>query len=262
MLKFIFSWKGLRVAILLIILAIVYQQTTLQKRLTQSWNTPLEVMIFPINADGSTASETYLQSLDTEKLTDMQKFMSKQSQVHGLWTDKPVNFHLDKSVIDLPPTRPDGSSLFQNIAWSLKFRNWSRKHKKKQAKISQIKIYFLLHDPATHPRLPHSAGLQKGLIGVVYAYADKQYAIQNNIITVHELLHTLGATDKYNLATGEPIFPDGYANPVKTPLLPQRNTEIMGGRRAISATKSEMPRSFSKVVIGKKTATEIGWLKE
>ena len=257
----IFSWKTLRIIILLIILLGVYQQTTLQKRLTQSWNTPLEVIIFPINADGSKASEKYLQSLNEKNLVDMQKFMSQQSQVYELWTDNPIIFHLDKNITELPPARPDGSSVFQNIIWSLKFRNWSRKHKKKTAKISQIKIYLLLHNPEMHPRLPHSAGLQKGLIGVVYAYADKQYATQNNIITVHELLHTLGATDKYDLATGEPIFPDGYAHPDKSPLLPQNKTELMGGRRAISARSSEMPSSFSKVLIGKKTASEIGWTK-
>lgn len=258
----LFSWKTLRIIILLIILLIVYQQTTLQKRLTQSWNSPLDVIIFPINADDSKASAIYSNNLENKNLDDMRKFMSKQSQVHGLWTDNPVNFKFDKTVTDLPPARPDGSSVFQNIIWSLKFRNWSRKHKKKNSKISQIKIYLLLHDPKTHAQLPHSAGLQKGLIGVVYAYADKQYTNQNNIITVHELLHTLGASDKYDLATGEPVFPDGYANALKKPLLPQAKTELMGGRRPITKTTSEMPLSFSKVVIGKKTATEIGWLKE
>jgi len=243
-LKFIFSWKGLRVAILLILLAIVYQQSSLQKRLTQSWNTPLEVSIYPINADGSEASQHYLEKLDYKNLEQMKNFLSQQSQIHGLWTDNPVNF------------------MFRNISWSLKFRNWSRKHKKKGSKLSHIKIYLLLHDPATHQQLPHSAGLQKGLIGVVYAFANIQYTTQNNIITVHELLHTLGATDKYSLATGEPIFPNGYAEPEKSPLFPQLKTELMGGRRPITQLTSEMPTSFSTVIIGEQTASEIGWIKK
>ncbi len=258
----LFSWKTLRVIILLIIFLVIYQQTSLQKRLTQSWNTPLEVIIFPINADGSKASEKYIRNLEDRSLTDMNNFLSKQSQVHGLWTDNPVDFKLDKTVTDLPPIRPKQRSILKNIIWSLKFRSWSRQHKRKNSDIAEIKIYLLLHDPQTHPRLPHSAGLQKGLIGVVYAYAHSEYKTQNNIITVHELLHTLGATDKYDLATGEPLFPDGYADANKTPLFPQLNTELMGGRRAISETQSEMPRSFSNVVIGNKTAIEIGWIKE
>jgi len=258
----IFSWKTLRVIVLLIILLIVYQQTALQKRLTQSWNVTLEVTIYPINADGSNSSEEYLNNLEEKSFDNMSKFLSQQSQVYDLWTDEPVNFSLDKSVFDLPPEKPDGSSILENISWSLKFRNWSRKHKKNGEKLTQVRIYLLLHDPKTNPQLPHSAGLQKGLIGVVYAYADKQYANPNNIITVHELLHTLGATDKYDLASGEPIFPYGYANPNQMPLLPQSKTEIMGGRRAISKSHSEMPISFSKVLIGTKTASEIGWIKE
>jgi len=256
----IFSWKTLRVIVLLIILLIVYQQTALQKRLTQSWNVTLEVTIYPINADGSKSSEEYLNNLEEKSFDNMSKFLSQQSQVYDLWTDEPVNFSLDKSVFDLPPEKPDGSSILENISWSLKFRNWSRKHKKNGEKLTQVRIYLLLHDPKTNPQLPHSAGLQKGLIGVVYAYADKQYAKQNDIVTVHELLHTLGATDKYDLTTGQPIFPIGYANPKKSPLHPQSRTEIMGGQRPISNSVSEMPNSFAKIIIGKSTAEEIGWL--
>jgi len=260
--KNLFSWKTLRIIILLLILIIVYQQTTLQKKLTQSWNVPLEVSLFPINADGSAASEKYLKSLSEKSLLSMNKFMSQQAKAYDLWTDKPVNFHLDKSVTTLPPKKSDNSSILQNIIWSLKFRLWSRKHKNNESHLAQIKIYILLHDPATHASLPHSAGLQKGLIGVVYAFSGREYNTQNNIITAHELLHTLGATDKYDLATGEPIFPDGYAEPDRKPLHPQRKTELMGGKRPLSSATSEMPRSFSKVIIGEKTATEIGWINQ
>ena len=36
----------------------------------------------------------------------------------------------------------------------------------------------------------------------------------------------------------------------------------MAGRRALSASHSEMPNSFRKIVIGEKTAREIGWLSD
>jgi len=32
-------------------------------------------------------------------------------------------------------------------------------------------------------------------------------------VIAHELLYTLNATDKYDLNTGLPIFPNGYAEP-------------------------------------------------
>ena len=71
----------------------------------------------------------------------------------------------------------------------------------------------------------------------------------------------LGATDKYDLATNQPLFPDGYADPEAEPRHPQRRAEIMAGRRPISETGVEMPVRMSEVVIGPKTAREINWSK-
>ncbi|MGZ5802356.1 MAG: hypothetical protein ACXWJZ_17215, partial [Burkholderiaceae bacterium] len=68
-------------------------------------------------------------------------------------------------------------------------------------------------------------------------------------------------TDKYDLATNQPIFPEGYADPDLKPLLPQQSAEIMGGRTPITQTEAEIPASLNKVVIGQKTAQEINWLK-
>jgi hypothetical protein len=74
-------------------------------------------------------------------------------------------------------------------------------------------------------------------------------------------LHTLGATDKYEPATNQPLFPDGYAEPEAAPLHPQKRAEIMGGRIPISTTRADTPSSLKRVVIGAKTAREINWLK-
>ena len=76
--------------------------------------------------------------------------------------------------------------------------------------------------------------MQKGLIGVVHAFAQRQMAGTNNIVITHELLHTLGATDKYEPGSGAPLFPIGFADPSQKPLYPQEAAEIMAGRRALS----------------------------
>jgi len=107
----------------------------------------------------------------------------------------------------------------------------------------------------------HSLGLQKGLIGVVNAFASDEQAAQNNVVVAHELLHTVGATDKYDASTNQPTHPGGYAEPDKDPLLPQTFAEIMAGRIPWSTTQSEMPGSLDKVLIGTQTAQEINWLR-
>jgi hypothetical protein len=75
----------------------------------------------------------------------------------------------------------------------------------------------------------------------------------------HEVLHTLGATDKYDPVTNMPIFPFGYAEPDRAPLHPQDKAELMGGRVPRSPREAEIPRDLSQVVIGPATALEIGW---
>ena len=73
---------------------------------------------------------------------------------------------------------------------------------------------------------------------------------QNNVIITHEFPHTLGATDKYDPATNQPVYPDGYANSDLQPLVPQRFAEIMAGRTPVSQNEATIPESLNDVVIG------------
>jgi hypothetical protein len=122
-----------------------------------------------------------------------------------------------------------------------------------------IKLFVMYHDPAISPSVPHSVGLQKGLFGVVHVFADGSMKGSNDAIIAHELLHTLGATDKYDLRTNQPMHPDGYAEPDREPLYPQSFAELMGGRIPVSSTESTTPESLQQVIVGAKTASEIGW---
>ncbi len=92
-------------------------------------------------------------------------------------------------------------------------------------------------------------------------FGDKSYNKQNLVVAAHELLHTLTATDKYDLSTGLPIYPDGYAEPDKQPRYPQSFAELMGGYVPLEETKNVIPQSLDQTLIGAKTAREIGWLR-
>lgn len=99
------------------------------------------------------------------------------------------------------------------------------------------------------------------MLGAVNAFASADQHGANGVVIAHEILHTLGATDKYDPATNHPRLPEGYAEPDAQPLHPQRRAEVMGGRIAVSPTKSEMPASLKQAVIGAATAREIGWVR-
>ena len=120
-----------------------------------------------------------------------------------------------------------------------------------------VRIFVRYHRPDIAVRLENSVGLQKGMVGIVNGYASRRHRGVNNVVIAHEFLHTLGATDKYSPADGQPIAPDGLAEPDRTPLYPQRRAEIMGGRIALSEDDSTIPSSLKYAVIGPLTASEI-----
>ena len=143
----------------------------------------------------------------------------------------------------------------------MKLRWWSFNNKPEGYHASQVRLFVMYSSPAPYTLLPHSTGLQKGLIGLIHASAHRKDQRRNNMIITHELLHIFGASDKYDLMTGHPIFPDGFANPDKRQTYPQEKAEIMAGRIPISREEFDWVYGLSQTIIGKKTAQEIGWLK-
>jgi len=122
-----------------------------------------------------------------------------------------------------------------------------------------IKMFVLYQQARPDGPLERSVGVKNGSYGLVNAVGSRQMAAHNRIIITHELLHVLGATDKYDPYSGQPIAPDGLANPQQVPLYPQNRAEIMGGRIATSAYRWNYPASLEYCVIGPGTAAEIGW---
>src|SRR2546430_2690855 len=133
---------------------------------------------------------------------------------------------------ELPPALAHDAGPLGIAWWSLKLR-WFATHATEVPGRAppRIRIFVLYHDPATLDRVPDSHGLQKGLIGVVHAFAQAAMAGSNNIVIAHELMHTLGASDKYDLGSGAPLYPIGFAEPQREPLYPQGRAEIKGGPR-------------------------------
>ena len=125
-----------------------------------------------------------------------------------------------------------------------------------------IQMFVLYHSLNGNNELGISVGMRKGRYGIVKAYAKRALQASNHVVFTHELLHVLGATDKYVLSTGEPIHPDGFADPDRKPLFPQDYAEIMGGRIPLSSGNSVMPDSLKQCRIGRLTATEIGFYQQ
>ncbi|NTV13215.1 MAG: hypothetical protein HGA96_04705 [Desulfobulbaceae bacterium] len=251
-------FKTIRIAFLLLLLVLVALCTWLTKLRTTSWEVPLEAVVYPVNGDGSAAAARYIAGLTPEDFQPVAKFLAREGRQHGMALADPLRLELSGEIASPPPAAPIGGSIPAIMLWSLRLRWWALRVDNYQGP-GDIKLFVLYYDPAEHRQLEHSLGLQKGLLGVVKAFADRRDAPGNNVIIAHELLHTLGATDKYELASGLPIFPDGFAEPERQPLYPQEQAEIMGGVVPVAAGQIVMPEGLGQVVVGPVTAKEIGW---
>ncbi len=252
-------FKFLRVAILLVILATVAQEAWLARARVVSWQAPLRVAVYPINGDGSAAAADYLRGLKPDAFNSIEHFFDEEAKRHGRAIHHPVEIVVAPALAALPPQPTRGGSGLTNLFWSLRMRFWAWRHDAIAGPKPRVRLFVLFFDPATHPSLPHSVGVERGMIGLINAFATNAMAGSNAVVISHELLHTLGATDKYDLATGQPRYPDGYAEPDRSPRHPQRLAEIMGGRIPLDDSGAEMPESLAQTLIGAATAAEIGW---
>jgi hypothetical protein len=253
-------WKAIRIVVLLFILATVAQGAWLARVDATDWKNPVIVVLYPINADGSQRSEQYLARMDLSRFQPMAEFMREQALVYGIQEKEPIELRLAPRVQRVPPQPPAPGNVAAAIWWSLNFRFWAWRHDTYTGARAHVRLFLMYHDDRKSPRLPHSTGLEKGLIGLVNVFANEEMTSANNVIIVHEMLHTLGATDKYDRATNMPLFPDGYAEPQRMPLLPQLYAEIMGGRIPIGSLRADQPDGLHQALIGPLTAREINWI--
>lgn len=253
-------FKKIRIFILLYILLMVAVGGWLNKARTTDWNTPLNVVVYAINADGSSVSQKYIDKLENNDFNDIEEFFQREAKTYNLGLKKPVDVSFAGELKEKPPLPPYRGSQLSIIIWSLKLRYWAWSNDNYPYR-EDVQVFVLYFDPDKTKTVAHSLGLQKGLIGVVNAFASEKMKRENHVIIAHELLHTVGAIDKYDPGTNQPLYPIGYADPKQSPLHPQKKAEIMAGRIAKSENKAEQPEKLKQVVLGEATAIEINWIK-
>ena len=254
-------FRKIRIAVLLVVLANVAIGGWLLRARTAAWDRPLRVAVFPIAADGSQRTAGVVEALTAERFEPLEDWFAEEGKRHGVRLSRPVDVQLARRLATPPPAPPNGANVLDVMLWSLQLRWWVWQHADTAGPAPHVKLFLIYHDPRLSGSVPHSVGLREGMVGVVHVFADRGQAAQNLVVAAHELLHTLGATDKYDPATNLPSFPDGYAEPARGASAAQDFAEIMAGRTPVSASQAEMPSGLDATLVGDKTAREIGWTK-
>ncbi len=241
-------------------LLLVAVTTCQQQYLSTRWHHPLYVAIYPIAADDSPVTQAYVAALDAERFKPIDRFFAREAGRYHLWTaSEPVRTRLRSDRFSRPPQRAADAGAPATALWSLRLRYWAWRVSGHADEPEDIRMFVLYHDPTLTSSVPHSLGLRQGLIGVVNAFAAPEMDGSNDVVIAHELLHTVGATDKYNPVDDAPRFPDGFGDPAQQPLYPQLSAEVMAGRRMLAPNSWQQAESLDEVVIGPATALEIRW---
>jgi len=254
-------FKKLRIAILLYILAFAAVGNYLAAARSTDWDSPLWVDVYPINADGSAHTQAYIETLSDADFAAIERYFAAEARRYGVGLELPFRIELAAQVEQPVPALPPAGTFLDTLVWSLKMRWFGAKVKRASDRPTpDIQLFALYHDRAETQVLDRSTALERGLIAVAKVFASRSTAGSNQVVMAHELLHTLGSSDKYALSTGLPVFPQGFAEPGAEPRFPQRHAELMATRIPISADTAEIPVDLHQTLIGPITATEIGWL--
>jgi hypothetical protein len=251
-------FRKLRILVLLFVLFLVAAGSWMDHARLIDWKEPIWVAVYPIAGDESPRTRAYLKRLRLEHLRPIEDFLSEQGQRFRRAPRQAAKILLARPGHELPPPPPENGSMLAVMYWSLRLRYWAWRNED-DSLLGDVSLFVIYHDPAIRPSVPHSLGMKEGHIGVVHGFADDSMTQANNVVIVHELLHTLGASDKYDPRNNFPMYPDGYAEPGLEPLHPQAKAEIMAGRIPVSVNKAVIPKGLRQTVLGAATATEIGW---
>lgn len=252
--------KRLRIAVLLYILLFAAAAQWLTARRSSDWDAPLWVDIYTVDGDRHSATREYLDHLEPAEFGAVEAFFATEARRHGLALEQPFRLRIVAEHQDSLPALGARPGALGTLWWSLRMR-WlaARLQWRNSGPSGDIVVFAVFHEPTDQVPLDRSTALEKGQIAVVNLFAADRARGANGVVLAHELLHTLGASDKYEPQSNAPRFPDGYAMPDAQPLLPQTKAELMAGRIPLDERRAVIPDNLRQVLIGPATSREIGW---
>lgn len=255
-------FRTLRIAILLYVLLFVAVGAWISRAATTDWEDTLYVNLYPVNGDGSDRAAAWIERLEARDFEPIERYLQSEAERYGRTPARALDITLGPTMEEDPPRPPADGNMLKVMVWSLHLRWWAwRATRDDGIPEADIKLFVRYFAADDNVMLEPSLGLEKGLVGVINAFASRSLRGSNQVVITHELLHTLGATDKYDPATSRPLAPVGLADPDRIPLYPQSRAEIMAGRVAVSPTEARIPQNLSRTVIGPVTAAEIGLVR-
>ena len=257
----------IRVAVLLTILAGVLLwawRDARSRRARNAWDHTLTVAVVVVPLES--VDEAAIAALRA-RLPALEDRLAAELARHRPGAPRPFRFELvGPAGAASPPPLPTADGLVDLVEHSLSLARYLKDIDSRaglEPDLYDSRIYVAMRRPRKADRtLVEGRSEQGGRVGVVELELDAEAeAVDLALIVVaHELLHTLGALDKYD-SSGRTRVPLGLAEPERVPLFPQPYAEIMARNRMVSASEERVPGGLAEIAVGPSTAREIGWLR-
>lgn len=251
-------WKRARVAVLLVVLAVVAGAALLRQRKLDRrtlWVMPVRVSVTLASTEAP--SEPVIAAW-REGLASLDAWFADEARRRSLRLERPVHFELAPSVVQIDvPRPPDAASgeWLRDSQEALAFRSQLEAIAGQGGAQGRFDVQLVVALRADGARRVEGLGEAGGSIGLVDGNAGDTQVTLELVAVAHELLHCLGASDAYD-PNGHAL-PRGVLEPDRG--FPQRYAEVMVGEVPLTAASGRVPKSLEEVRIGDETAREIGW---
>ena len=226
-----------------------------------AWTRPLGVSVVLVTqqavAPGTLASWR-------DALPSLSRWFQQERARLAPGAQMPFTFQLEAPalVAELPPFEPTAESWSARAwhAWTLRRALAEIDRKAAAARDADLRIYVVLReDTAAGGTWVDGIAAAGGTFGMVRAPRGETELGLPLIAVAHELLHCMGAADRYD-AEGHARIPEGLAEPDLRPRFPQRYAEVMTGELPEADGRGRVPRGLAETRVGELTAREVGWL--
>jgi hypothetical protein len=262
------SPKFYRVAVLLSLLvcAVLFALADVRAReARKSWDHTLDVAIVLVGSSSKPAVAAL-----SARVPALAESLTRELRRYRPSAPPPFHFEVFGPVTtdepdDADMPRPLSTSLVDGVRFSWQVHARTR-HLNAAVGLSKNNydsiIYVYLAEPKSRD-FASVAGLsdRNGRIGLVQVELDETMADTALFVIGHELLHTVGASDRYD-ENGKTLVPEGLGDPAQQPRFPQTSAEIMARNRVLAPDVEVIPQRLDELRVGQKTAIEIRWQNE
>lgn len=253
----------LRVSLLLAILGVVALRggtDWYERRVRTSWHRPLSVALVLVERD---VIEPSTLALINDRARELEQRLTREYRRHAGDRDfAPVSFVVTTAVkIDQSPPSMREQTVLGLVSGTYDRWRWTRDIDALAGvdpSAFDARVYLVMKQAGPDLAFVEGDSEFGGRVAVAQVDIAPEMVDLSLFVVAHELMHTLGASDKYD-AEGRTVYPSGFAEPTRFPLYPQPGAEVMARNVPVAARSERPPNTLDELFVGETTAREIGW---